>query len=251
MESALYEGRVHHVRQLAPRHAFTKRLYLLYLDLAELDRVFAGRWLWGVERARLVSFRRSDHLGDPALSLDRAVRDLVFERSGRVLEGPIRLLTQLRTAGYVFNPVSFFYGFATSGALEAVVADVSNTPWNERHAYVLPAEGGRVDARVRKTFHVSPFQPMSHDYRFGFEPPAARLHARIESFAGDERVFDASLELERREIGTTALASALLRFPAMTLQVIAAIYWQAYRLHRLGARVHAHPGSAPRTEALA
>jgi DUF1365 family protein len=142
MESALYEGRVLHSRQLAPRHAFTKRLYLLYLDLAELDRVFAGRWLWGVERARLASFRRADHLGDPALSLDRVVRDLVLERTGRALEGPIRLLTQLRTAGYVFNPVSFFYGFATSGALEAVVADVSNTPWNERHAYVLPPRPG-------------------------------------------------------------------------------------------------------------
>ncbi len=249
MESAIYEGRVHHARMLEPRHAFTKRLYLLYLDLAELDRVFAGRWLWGTSRARLVQFRRTDHLGDPALPLDRAVRDLVRERTGRVLEGPIRLLTQLRVAGYVFNPVSFFYGFSPSGGLEAVVADVSNTPWNERFTYVLPAERDRVDARARKTFHVSPFQPMDREYRFRFERPGSALEARIESFAGPARVFDARLVLARREISAASLASVLLRFPAMTLQVIAAIYWQAYRLHRLGARFHPHPGATPRAEA--
>jgi uncharacterized protein len=251
VQSAIYEGAVRHTRSLAPRHGFTKRLYMLYLDLAELDRVFEGRWLWGVERARLVSFRRSDHLGDPAVSLDLAVRELVRARTGRTLEGPIRLLTQLRSAGYVFNPVSVYYGFTASGELDALVADVSNTPWNERHAYVLPAEQGRVDARVEKQFHVSPFLPMGHEYRFRFEPPTSTLEARIESHADNERVFDARLALTRREITTASLASTLARFPAMTLQLIAAIYWQAFRLHRLGAAVHAHPRHAKTEEALA
>jgi len=251
MQSAIYEGDVRHTRSVAPRHGFTKRLYMLYLDLAELDRVFAGRWLWGVERARLVSFRRRDHLGDPAVSLDLAVRELVRAHTGRTLEGPICLLTQLRTAGYVFNPVSVYYGFTASGELDALVADVSNTPWNERHAYVLPAEQGRVDARVQKKFHVSPFLPMSHEYRFRFEPPTSTLAARIESHAEGERVFDARLALTRREITTASLASTLARFPAMTLQLIAAIYWQAFRLHRLGAAVHAHPRRAKTEEALA
>lgn len=242
MMSAIYEGAVRHTRSLAPRHGFEKRLYMLYLDLAELDRVFEGRWLWGVERARLLSFRRRDHLGDPAVSLDVAVRELVRAHTGRPLEGPIRLLTQLRSAGYVFNPVSVYYGFTESGELDALVADVSNTPWNERHAYVLPAEQGRVDARVQKEFHVSPFFAMNHEYRFRFEPPAATLTAQIESFAAGERVFDAHLELTRREIATASLASTLARFPGMTLQLIGAIYWQAFRLHRLGAAIHAHPG---------
>ena len=242
MESSIYEGRVRHVRWIEPRHGFTKRLFMVYLDLSELDRVFAGRWLWGIERARLVSFRRRDHLGDPAQSLDRSVRELVREHTGRALEGPIRLLTQLRTAGYVFNPVSLYYGFKPSGELDAVIADVSNTPWKERHAYVLPATKGRVDIRAQKEFHVSPFLPMSHEYRFTLEPPAATLRARIENFALGERVFDASLDLERREIGTASLASTLARYPWMTVQVIAAIYWQAFRLHRLGAVVYPHPG---------
>ena len=137
MQSAIYEGRVLHARRLQPQHGFSKRLCMLYLDLAELDRVFEGRWLWGVERARLVSFRRRDHLGDPDVPHDTAVRALVRQRTGRRLEGPIRLLTQLRTAGYVFKPVSLYYGFDLEDELDTVVADVSNTPWNERHAYVL------------------------------------------------------------------------------------------------------------------
>ncbi len=251
MESALYEGRVHHARRLAPRHGFSQRLCMLYLDLAELDRVFAGRWLWGSDRPRLAGFRRADHLGDPAICLDEAVRTLIRAQTGRALEGPIRLLTQPRMIGHVFNPVSFHYGFSPAGELDAVVADVRNTPWNERHAYVLSADGGRVDARAPKTFHVSPFLPMNHEYRFTFETPGESLEARIENFASGERVFDAHLRLERREIGTASLASALLRFPGISLQTLAAIYWQAFRLHRLGARFHPHPGPAPRSEVLA
>ena len=251
MESAIFEGLVRHTRRVAPAHGFTKRLFMAYLDLAELDRVFAGRWLWGVERRRLVSFRRADHLGDPKVSLDRAVRELVRERTGRVVEGPIRTLTQLRTAGYVFNPVTFHYAFTPEGQLDAVVADVSNTPWNERHCYVLGAEGGRVDARTRKTFHVSPFLPMDHEYRFRFAAPRVALSASIENFAAGERVFDARLELERREIDGLALAQTLVRFPWMTAQIVGGIYWQALRLHRLGARFHPHPGPGGRTEALA
>lgn len=252
MQSALYEGSVHHTRMALPRHGFTKRLFMAYLDLDELDRVFAGRLFWGVERRRFVSFRRADHLGDPALPLAEAVRRLVRERTGRAADGPIRLLTQLRTAGYVFNPLSLHYVFAASGGLDAVVADVSNTPWNERHCYVLPAEASRVDARAAKTFHVSPFLPMEHEYRFRLDAPADALSVRIESFdRTGERAFAARLELERREIDGRSLARALLRFPLMTAQVIGGIYWQALRLHRLGAPFHPHPNGNRQTEALA
>ena len=251
MESALYEGSVRHSRLAPPRHGFSKNLFMVYLDLAELDHVFAGRWLWGVERARLATFRRADYLGDPRTPLDGSVRDLVCAETGSRPAGPIRLLTHLRYAGYVFNPVSFYYCFGAAGGLEAVVADFSNTPWNERHAYVLRAEGGRVDARVAKQFHVSPFLPMQHEYRFSFEAPGEALRAGIENFAGDERAFGARLELRRREIDGASLASALLRYPLMTAQVVAAIYWRALRLRRLGAHEYPHPNESTRPETLA
>jgi DUF1365 family protein len=248
MESCLYEGFVRH-RRLGPvPHDFRFPLFMVYLDLAELDTVFRGRWLWSTSRPALVRFRREDHLGDPRVSLDQAVRDLVAGHTGRRPGGPVRLLTHLRTAGYLFNPVSFFYCHDEAGALAAIVADVGNTPWNERHRYVLPAQPtgtGRLRARVPKRFHVSPFLPMSLDHVFHVGEPGARLALRIEDREHDgRRVFDAVLALRRREITGANLARALARFPLMPLQVSAAIYWQAFRLHRKGAPYFPHPARA-------
>jgi hypothetical protein len=249
MESCLYEGRVRH-RRLGPvPHAFAFPLCLVYLDLAELDAVFRGRWLWSTTRPALARFRREDHLGDPRVPLDRAVRELVAERTGQRLDGSVRLLTQLRTAGYLFNPVSFYYCHDAAGALAALVADVSNTPWRERHAYVLPLAPGtsRLELRVPKRFHVSPFLPMSLEHVFHVRPPGAQLRLRIEDRAPDgSRVFDSVLALQRRELTARSLARALVRFPLQPLQVSAAIYWQAFRLHRKGAPFHPHPARALR-----
>lgn len=245
MESGLYEGRVWHRRSRPVAHAFSMPLHLLYLDLAELDRVFAGRWLWSATRPAFARFRREDHLGDPRVPLDRAVRDLVEERSGRRPDGPIRLLTQLRHAGFGINPVSFHYCFAAGGRdLAAIVADVTNTPWNERHCYVLPVErpARRLRFAARKAMHVSPFHAMDLDYRFDFVAPGASLAVRIETRdAGATPLFDAVLALRRREISGASLARALCRDPLSPARVAANIYWQAFRLHRKGAPFHPHP----------
>ena len=245
VESCLYVGRVRHRRFRPVAHAFEFPLFMVYLDLAELDEVFRGRWLWSARRTALARFRREDHLGDPRVPLADAVRALVAERTGRRPEGAIRLLTHLRYAGFGFNPVSFYYCHDAAGRLEAIVADVSNTPWNERHRYVLAAD--RSGARrqrfaTSKDFHVSPFMGMDLDYGWTFHAPGERLAVRIENRERDGRVlFDAVLALRRREISGASLGFALVRFPLLTLQVIAAIYWQAFRLHRKGAPTFAHP----------
>lgn len=245
MESCLYEGRVVHRRFRPVAHAFEMPLYLLYLDLAELDEVFRGRWLWSATRPALARFRREDHLGDPRVPLDHAVRDLVEARTGARPAGPIRLLTHLRYAGYVINPVSFHFCFDGGGRdVTAIVADVTNTPWGDRHQYVIPvARPGRVQrAESRKELHVSPFHPMELTYRWRFALPSESLSIRIETLDGEPTpLFDAALALRRREITGASLARALARHPFMTLRVAAGIYWQALRLHRKGARYHRHP----------
>jgi DUF1365 family protein len=246
MESCLYEGVVRHRRLCPPRHDFRKRLFMVYLDLGELDRVFDGRWLASAHRPAPLRFRRADHLGDPDVPLAEAVRDEVEAHSGRRPAGPIRLLTHLRTFGYVFNPVSLFYCFDPAGGeVGAILADVSNTPWNERHSYVLiPGDGarGRVQHfETAKQLHVSPFMGMDQRYRFTCVRPGPRLAVRIESAEAGAPVFDAALVLRRRELGRASLAGALLRYPWMTAQVIASIYWQAFRLRRKGAPIHPHP----------
>ncbi len=252
MESCIYEGRVHHDRFGAVPHRFSARLFLMYLDLDELPELFRGRLLWSASRPALARFRREDHLGDPEQPLADAVRDLVERRGARRPRGPIRLLTHLRYLGYVFNPISLYYCFDADGVgLECVVADVANTPWNERHRYVLADERpreGPLTVETRKVLHVSPFLAMDMSYRWRVSQPGEKLALGIENWQEDARVFAASLALHRREIDGRALASVLARYPLMTVQVIAGIFWQALRLRRKRARWYPHPGK--REEAM-
>lgn len=254
MQSCLYEGVVRHQRAPAAgaAHSFAFPLFLVYLDLAELPEVFRGRWLWSATRPAPARFRREDHLGDPRAPLDAAVRDRVEARRGIRPTGPIRLLTHLRYFGYVFNPVSLFYCFDAAGErVESVVAEVSNTPWNERHCYVLTPEEdhgrGRVHRwRTPKTFHVSPFLGMGYDYAWTVREPEEHLSVVIRNLPRSEpnppADFDAALVLRRRALSTASLTGVLLRYPLMTARTIARIYAEAWRLQRKGAPVHEHPG---------
>ena len=249
MHSALYTGRLRH-RRFAPReHRFSYRLFMMYVDLAELDEIFRGRWLWSARRPALAWLRRADYLGDPALPLDTAVRELVALQTGVRPSGPIRMLTHLRYFGVGFNPVTFYYCFdAADTRVESIVAEITNTPWNERHAYVLSDAAADASQRVlryrfAKEFHVSPFLPMEMNYDWRFGVPGERLSVNMQNFQQDARVFDATLDLTRRDISAGALARALLAFPCMTATVIAGIYLQAIKLWFKRVTFHAHPAS--------
>lgn len=241
MNSGLYIGDVRH-RRLQPRpHAFRYRLFMVYLDLGELERVFKGRWLWSTRGPALAWFRRADHFGDPEQPLDACVRDRVQQETGRRPEGPIRLLTHLRYFGYCFNPISVYYCFDAGGErVETVVAEVTNTPWGERCCYVLDTTEPP-PYRFAKRMHVSPFMPLDLGYVWRSTAPGERLGIRMDVCAGPHPLFNATLSLRRRPISTAALAGTLLRFPFMTLKVIAAIHWEALRLWWKGIPYVPHP----------
>lgn len=236
MKSCIYEGQVRHGRRQPVEHAFRYGVFMMYLDLDELDDVFRGRWFWSARRPALARFRRSDHLGDKASPLKREVLDLVERDTGRRPTGPVRLLTNLSYFGFCFNPVSFFYCYAADGeTLDVIVAEVNNTPWGERDTYVLPVaehigSGAALRFRPSKKMHVSPFMPMNIDYDWSFIDPGERLSVFMANDIDGERVFSASLLLQRQEISSRSLARILIVYPFMTFKVLGAIYWQALRL---------------------
>jgi DUF1365 family protein len=231
------------------RNEFRYRMFMMYLDLAELPQLFDRVPFWSGRRRAPAWFRRSDYLGDPALPLDEAVRELVALRTGARPTGPIRLLTHLRYFGYCMNPVSFYYCFAEAGGkLETIVAEITNTPWGERHQYVLDARGA--GARIKrfefdKEFHVSPFLPMDMQYDWAFGEPRGRLFVTMRNFKDGRPVFDATLALTAEPVTGAALLRTLAGFPLMTLKVIAAIHWQALRLWIKRTPFYSHPRHAP------
>lgn len=246
-QSCIYTGRVEHRRYAPVGNAFSYRLFMVYLDLAELDKVFTGRWLWSVEGTNIASFLRRDHLGDPDISLDEAVRDLVDARTARRPAGPIRILTHLRYFGHCFNPVSFYYCYDEQDREPvAVVAEIHNTPWGEEFCYIMNWQNGEEGKgfrrfRFRKVFHVSPFMPMDIEYTWCFSKPAGKLLVTMENYRQGEKLFSASLSLAREELSGATLARVLTTYPLMTVKVIAAIYWQALRLKLKGTPFFPHP----------
>ena len=252
MHSALYEGWVRHRRYAPVGNQFRYRHAMLYLDLAELPTLFRRTALHAYGRPNLAWFRRADYLGPPDVPLDTAVRDRVAHETGRRPAGPIRMLTQLRTLGVLFNPVTFYYCFDAAGEqVEAVVAEITNTPWLERHAYVLPrrrsqGRGAALHVRFPKVFHVSPFLPMEIEHDWRFAPPGAQIRVHMEDVQEGRVVLDATLALRRKPLARHTLTWALVRHPLRTIQVPLAIYVQALRLWWKRVPFFPHPDRARR-----
>lgn len=224
MHSAVYRGHLRHERSAPKRHAFVQKLYMLYLDLDEVGSWKSG-WLFGIGKWRPLSFRPTDYLSKGQV-IAEVKNQLQID-----LTGPVRLLTQVRSFGYVFNPVSFYYCFDADGqTLQAVVAEITNTPWSERHRYTLRASENGVRARFAKQFHVSPFFPMTHDYDWRLPVPGNSLAVRMINYQKNQPVFCAQLTLRRREFSTRTLVAAILRHPFMALKVHTAIYLHAFLL---------------------
>jgi len=239
LRSAIYEGTLTH-RRFGPGvpHSFAYEVAMPLLYLDELDAVTRLHPLWSARKPAPIWFRRADFLGDRNRSLGEAARDLAEQTLGYRPGGEVALLANLRTWGFLFNPISMYFCTSSAGGPAALVAEVESTPWHERHAYVVGPPG---HYRFGKVMHVSPFLPMDVDYELVYTAPGERFAARLDVVRGHERLLKVTLSLRRRAIDRRALAQLLWHHPFMTHRVTTGIYAQAARLGMRGAPFHQHP----------
>lgn len=253
LASCFYEGSLFHRRHGPIDNAFSYPVMMAYLDLEELDQLFANPellgtpGLWSTRWPAIASFRRTDYHGDPVRSLGDSIHQLVESRLGFLPSGPVRLLTNFRLWGMRMNPVSFYYCYDRAGtALEALVAEVRNTPWNESHCYVVDLRQQLTDRQdyrfnTGKVLHVSPFMPLQLSYAWQVRVPGEQLSVHIAAQQHAETVFDASLTLRRRPLNETSKAEYLCNYPLQTALIWLRIYWQAFRLWQKKATFYPHP----------
>jgi len=243
--SSLCEGWVSHGRKSGPAHGFRYRVFMTLLDLDELPALDRRLRLFGHDRWRPISFRDRDHLAASGRGVRAELEETVGAAGHEMPKGRVELLTHCRIFGHVFNPVSIFYCYDRDDRLELAVAEVNNT-YGDRHSYVLRVADASFEWRTKKVMHVSPFfQPDEGTYRWELPPPGATVSVGIDLPRGGETVLAARLSLRRLPFDDRTLASALLRYPFMTVQVIGAIHFEALRLWRKGARFWERPPYDP------
>lgn len=248
MKSRLYIGRLRHRRHSPVAHVFDYRVFMPYICLDELPVLFSNSWLWSTRRWAAARFLRSDFLGDPTVPLQDEVRRRIFEETGERHHGPIYLLANLRYFGFNMNPISCYYCFNDNESqLEYLVAEVTNTPWKERHSYVLrgPEAGRWLRCDFAKQMHVSPFNPMNMRYHWRSNTPGERLALHLATTSNGEQQFDATLLLTGEPMTRRNRNRILWHFPFMTTKVCLAIYWQALQLFFKRAPFYTHPTQRP------
>ena len=242
--NAIYKGTISHTRFVPKKHTFNYKVNMLYIDLDKISESFAKNWFWSANKFNLASFKRSDFFGDTKKSIKNSINELLFETLQYKHVGKIFLLTNIRYFGYCFNPVSFYYCEDSKGKLIAIVSHITNTPWDEKYAYVndcrdIPSSSKHFE--FDKAFHVSPFMPMNMKYKWIFSTPKDFLFVSMDNIKKDTLCFNATLKLTKKAWTPQALNRILFLSLPFSIKTIFLIYWNALVLGIKRVKFYPHP----------
>lgn len=242
--NAIYKGTISHTRFVPKKHTFNYKVNMLYIDLDKISESFAKNWFWSANKFNLASFKRSDFFGDTKKSIKNSINELLFETLKYKHVGKIFLLTNIRYFGYCFNPVSFYYCEDSKGKLIAIVSHITNTPWDEKYAYVndcrdIPSSSKHFE--FDKAFHVSPFMPMNMKYKWIFSTPKDFLFVSMDNIKKDTLCFNATLKLTKKAWTPQALNRILFLSLPFSIKTIFLIYWNALVLAIKRVKFYPHP----------
>jgi len=237
IQDAIYSGKIMHARFLPKKHRFSYNINLFWLDLNKLNETASKLSWFSTKKFAPIQFRRSDFLGDPKQVLQHSVLDKMSELAGKPLSGNIFLLSPLRTFGLYFSPVNLYYLQDTLGHYSHLLAEVSNTPWNEKHCYLVDLAEQKDSQKV---FHVSPFNPIDMQYKWKIAQPAQKLTLSLACHQ-ESKHFVANLNLSRQELNSRNLKRVVVKIPFMTIKTVVGIYWQALKLFIKGMPIYSHP----------
>ena len=245
MQSAIYTGRVKHTRYFHDLHQFNYALTMYYINLNELDQITQNHQFISNNKFNLLSFIRKSYLGHPSQSIESAVKQKLTEQGYKYEASNISLLTHLSYLGYCYNPVTFYFCFDSTGDnLQYILSEINNTPWNERHTYVLACDPKKTkhEFNFDKQFHISPFMPMNLNYKWYISNPSSKINIYMQTYKSDNLYFEANLLLDRIELSNKSIIKEFVKFPFMTQEVICKIYWQAFKLWFKRFTFYRHPG---------
>jgi DUF1365 family protein len=242
-KSSLMVGMVRHRRFAPIEYDFSDPLFMLCIDLDEIAELADSVWGFGEKWWHWARFKRSDYLGEG--NLKQCVQDLVYELSGESFSGKVLAVCHLRYLGVYFSPVNFYYLYDEQGEWRYLLAEVSNTPWNQRHYYAVKAQPGENQENWRhdKAFHVSPFNPMDQQYHWMLKPLGSFLSIHLECHKAGKKEFDATLLMKAQPMNSKNLLRLLIRTPMMAVKVTISIYWHALKLWLKGVPFYSNPHS--------
>lgn len=239
LESGIYTGKVFHRRSVPKVHTFDYKIYLFWLKLSEIDSICKN--VSGFSQNKngfsVVNFRRGDYLGDPKIELKDAVLNKINELSAEPLHGDVFMLGQVRTFGLYFSPVNFYYLRDATGLFTHMLAEVSNTPWNKRHHYLVDLQNQQDCA---KAFFVSPFNPMDMQYKWQVQQPGENVKLHLSCYKQTKH-FEAAIDMQRKPLSSATLRTSILSIPSMTIKTVLGIYWQAIKLFFKRVPIYTHP----------